>query len=127
MRCIQNKDFGYIYNMWCKDGYYYRNNNEKDVMAAMEQAALTDPEIAARVQMYRYRVLEELYDLRNDPGCINNLIDNPLYAGRLDELRTAMETRMKQSTDPVLRAFQNRYDLEIVRAEFDRIYPDHTG
>jgi N-sulfoglucosamine sulfohydrolase len=127
MRAIQNKQFGYIYNMWCKDGYRYRNNNEKDVMAAMEQAAATDPEIAARVQMYRYRTLEELYDLENDPGCIENLIDNPEYADKLEELRSALETRMRQSTDPVLKAFQNRYDLDIVRAEFNRIYPNHTG
>lgn len=127
MRCIQNKQFGYIYNMWCKDDYRYRNNNEKDVMAAMDAAALTDPEIAARIQVYRYRTIEELYDLENDPGCIENLIDNPAYADQLEELRDAMVTRMQQSTDPVLTAFQNRYDLDIVRAEFNKIYPNHSG
>lgn len=127
MRCIQNKEFGYIYNMWCKDNYYYRNNNEKDVMDAMEEAALTDPEIAARVQVYRYRSIEELYDLENDPGSTVNLIDNPAYAAQLEELRAMMVTRMQESTDPVLYAFQNRYDLDIVRAEFNRIYPNHSG
>jgi len=127
MRCIQNKKFGYIYNMWCKDDYRYRNNNEKDVMDAMEEAALTDPQIAARVQVYRYRTLEELYDLENDPGCLVNLIDTPEYAAQLEELRSAMLTRMQDSTDPLLRAFQNRYDLDIVREEFEKVYPDHSG
>jgi len=77
--------------------------------------------------VYRYRTVEELYDLENDPGCIENLIDNPAYTDQLEELRDAMVTRMQQSTDPVLTAFQNRYDLDIVRAEFNKIYPNHSG
>ncbi|MCK5174468.1 MAG: sulfatase [Planctomycetes bacterium] len=127
MRCIQNKQFGYIYNMWCKDDYWYRNNNEKDVMVAMEEAAATDEQIAARVQVYRYRTVEELYDLENDPGCLVNLIDDPEYASQLEELRSVLTTRMQESTDPVLRAFENRYDLDIVREEFTKVYPDHSG
>jgi hypothetical protein len=34
---------------------------------------------------------------------------------------------MQESTDPVLRAFENRYDLDIVREEFTKVYPNHKG
>jgi len=61
------------------------------------------------------------------PGCLDNLIDTPEYAAQLEELRSAMLTRMQDSTDPLLRAFQNRYDLDIVREEFAKVYPDHSG
>jgi N-sulfoglucosamine sulfohydrolase len=126
MRCIQNKKYGYIYNMWVRDGYYYRNNNEVAVMRTMEAAAANDPAVFARVQMYRYRALEELYDLENDPGCLTNLIDSPKHKARLSVMRKAMEARMKSSGDPLLKAYRNKTNAKIVAEEFNRIYPTHN-
>lgn len=126
MRCVQNKKFGYIYNMWHRDDYYYRNNNEVDVMKAMEEAAENDPAIRARIMQYRYRSLEELYDLENDPGCLNNLVTSPEYRSVLNSLRETMEATMQTSGDPLLKAFQNRNDKSIVQEVFDHVYPDHN-
>ncbi|MDA0348975.1 MAG: sulfatase [Verrucomicrobia bacterium] len=126
MRCIQNKKYGYIYNMWVRDGYYYRNNNEVAVMRTMEAAAATDPAVLARVQMYRYRTLEELYDLDNDPGCLTNLAESPKYKDQLATMRKAMENRMKSSGDPLLKAYRNKTNSKIVAEEFNRIYPTHN-
>ena len=44
-------------------------------MQAMNAAAETDDKIAERVKMFRYRALEEFYDLKKDPDCLVNLID----------------------------------------------------
>jgi N-sulfoglucosamine sulfohydrolase len=126
MRCIQNKKYGYIYNMWVRDGYYYRNNNEGTVMRAMEEAASKDPVVLARVKMYRYRALEELYDLENDPACLNNLVESPKHTSQLAEMRKTMESRMKSSGDPLLKAYQNRFTPKVVAQEFNRIYPNHN-
>lgn len=126
MRCVQNKNFGYIYNMWHRDDYYYRNNNEVDVMKAMEEAAENNPAIKARVLDYRYRSLEELYDLENDPGCLVNLVESPKHRSILESMRTTMEKRMEATGDPLLVAYQNRHDAEVVEAEFNRVYPDHN-
>ncbi len=95
-------------------------------MRAMEAATPNDPAVMARVQMYRFRTLEELYDLEDDPGCLNNLAESPEYKEQLGKMRKAMETRMKASGDPVLKAFRNRYNAKIIAKEFDRIYPDHN-
>jgi len=126
MRCVQNKKFGYIYNMWHRDDYYYRNNNEVDVMKAMEEAAENNPAIKARIMHYRYRSLEELYDLENDPGCLVNLADSPEYRSTLESMRSTMEMRMEASGDPLLNAYRNRHDAGLIEAEFDRVYPDRN-
>jgi hypothetical protein len=112
--------------MWCRDGYYYRNNNEQAVMRTMEAAASNDPAVLERVNMYRYRSLEELYDLENDPGCLKNLAKMPGFKAQLGAMRKAMENRMESSGDPLLKAFRNRFNPKMVAEEFKRIYPDHN-
>ena len=126
MRCVQNKQFGYIFNMWVRDEYRYRNNNEGLCMKAMEEAAKDDPAIAERVRMHRYRVPEELYDLEADSDCLNNLIDDPAYEVQRDAMRAALKHQMKESQDPVLEAFQNRFSSDIVDRVFRATYPDHV-
>ncbi|MCF7847642.1 MAG: sulfatase [Kiritimatiellales bacterium] len=122
MRCIQNRRYSYIYNMWSMDGRWYSNANEHEVMAAMEAEAATDTNIAARIELFRYRVPEELYDIVNDPGSLTNLIASAAHQGILAELRTAMRTRMVQSTDPLLPAFDARDNADAARQVFDDAY-----
>ena len=96
-------------------------------MIAMEEAAEDDPELKTRVMHYRYRSLEELYDLENDPGCLVNLAESPEYRGVLDSLRGTMEESMKESGDPLLRAYRNRDDSKIVEDVFNEVYPDRVS
>jgi len=126
MRSIQNHKYGYIYNMWFRDGYYYRNNNEQMVMRTMEAAAADAPAVLDRVNMYRYRTLEELYDMENDPGCLKNLAKLPEFKGELEAMQKAMEDRMRSSGDPLLKTYRNRFNTKTVAKEFDRIYPNHN-
>jgi hypothetical protein len=112
--------------MWHRDDYYYRNNNEVDVMRAMEEAAGDNPAIMARIMQYRYRSLEELYDLENDPGCLANLADSPEYRSIIDSMRGEMEDAMERNGDPLLNAYRNRHDAKVVEEEFDRVYPDRN-
>ena len=43
---------------------------------------------------------EELYDVREDPGCLNNLAENPEYAKVLKRLRSRMNAYLKKTGDP---------------------------
>ena len=43
---------------------------------------------------------EELYDIREDPGCLNNLAGNPDYAEVQERLRTRMNAYLKKTGDP---------------------------
>ena len=40
--------------------------------------------IEKRVALFLYRVVEEFYDLENDPDALHNLIDDPAYAGEVE-------------------------------------------
>lgn len=117
MRCVQNENFGYIYNPFSDGKYWYRNNNEGLTMAAMNKAAAADPAIQARVDLFRYRVPEEFYDLKNDPDCLNNLIGVPEYADAVKQLQDRLVAHMQQTEDPMLAAFVHRSD----RSKVDEI------
>lgn len=114
MRCVQNAKYGYIYNPFSDGKHLYRNNNEGKSMAAMNQAARTDPAIAARVQLFRYRVAEEFYDLESDPDCLINLIDSSEHRDAIESLQVKLRDWMSATGDPMLAAFENRSDRTLV-------------
>ncbi len=117
MRCVQNAKYGYIYNPFSDGKHWYRNNNEGKSMAAMQAAAKTDPEIAARIDLFRYRVPEEFYDLEDDPDCLHNLIDDPALQAAVAALQAQLVAHMTRTDDPMLAAFQHRTN----RAEVDKV------
>jgi len=122
MRCVQDGKYGYIFNAWSDGSYVYRNNNEGMCMKAMNVAAKTDKEIAERVKMFRYRTLEELYDMENDPDCLVNLVDNPEQKKTLERLCGEMAAWMKRTGDPLLPAFEKRHDDAARKAALGAVY-----
>jgi len=125
MRCVQDRQFGYIFTPWSDGTFYYRNNNEGLTMKAMVEAAQTDPGVAQRVRVFRYRTLEEFYDLRNDPDCLVNLLDSPERRGDVERFRGLLREWMKQTGDPLLPAFENRRSPEEVRAVLTKVYGEN--
>ncbi|MDF1753659.1 MAG: sulfatase [Verrucomicrobiales bacterium] len=122
MRSVQTAQYGYIYNPFSDGKFWYRNNNEGKTMAAMNQAAETDPAIKARVDLFRYRVPEEFYDLEKDPDCLINLIDSASHAAEIDKLRELLRVQMEKTDDPILTAFQNRDDRAVVDQVLEATY-----
>ena len=123
MRAVQNSRFCYIYNPFSDQKHWYRNNNEGKTMAAMNAAAKSDQAIAERIQLFRYRVPEEFYDLLHDPNCLHNLIGKAEHASTLATMQDKLVQHMKQTSDPMLDAFLNRSD----RAAVDQILLDTYG
>jgi N-sulfoglucosamine sulfohydrolase len=54
-----------------------------------------------------YRAPEELYDLKKDPGCWNNLAQNPDYKEKLNEYRKKLYKEMTETADPELSVFNH--------------------
>ena len=125
MRCVQDKQFGYIFSPWADGKFWYRNNNEGLTMKAMVEAAQTDPKTAQRVNMFRYRAAEELYDLASDPDCIENLADKPKFADELNKRRSELRDWMIRTGDPLLKAFDNRNSPEKLKAALLEINGDN--
>ncbi len=46
-----------------------------------------------------FRPAEEMFDIRKDPACLNNLAANPAFAEQTAELRTQLETYLKETGD----------------------------
>ena len=93
------------------------------VMKAMTKWAPKRPELMARVDLFRHRVPEELYDLQTDPDGMTNLVDKPEYKGKLQRLKAGLKEYMKISTDPMLPAFNNPTD----RAAIDKLILNTYG
>ena len=58
------------------------------------------------VKLFDYRVVEEFYDMKNDPSCLVNLIDAAEYQETIDTFRDKMYEYMKNSNDPLLNSFE---------------------
>jgi N-sulfoglucosamine sulfohydrolase len=109
MRCVQSRHFGYIFNPWSDGERVFKNESQAGrTMRAMQAAAEDDPAIAERVELFLHRVPEELYDFRNDPDALRNLIDDPRYAAELHSLQAELERWMETVDDPALAAFCDR-------------------
>ena len=64
-----------------------------------------DPVVAARINHSRYRTIEELYDLEQDPNCLTNRVDNPAYRNDLEQMRKRLGNWMKKTGDRALGCF----------------------
>ncbi len=124
MRGVQTDHYLYIYNAWVNGKRVYANNNEGMTMEAMEKAAGQNQEIEKRVHFFRHRVPEEFYNLKEDPECLNNLVDDPAYAKPLNDFRQKLVVQMQKSNDPLLEIYLNRYDQDEILSQLYRIYPN---
>ena len=91
-------------------------------MQAMVAAAKTDKAIAARVNLFRHRIPEELYDLEKDPDCLHNLMDNPEYKPIIESMQKKLNAQMTKTKDPILKAFENRTDQVKVEEAMTEAY-----
>ncbi len=117
MRAVQAKRLLYLFNPW--------SNGERVMATAttgtptyrrMAQLAETDDALAARHDLYQHRVVEELYDIQNDPDCLVNLIEAPAQQAELARLRKALETWMVATGDHMLPVFRKRDDPAVGEA-----------
>jgi len=125
MRCVQDRRHGYIFNGWSDGATKYRNNNEGLCMKGMEEAAKTDPAVAQRVKVFRYRTPEELYDLERDPDCLTNLAGSSEHQNVLRSYQKQLRDWMVATVDPLLATFDKRGDPKQMKAEMESSYRTH--
>jgi N-sulfoglucosamine sulfohydrolase len=116
MRCVQSHRFAYIFNPWSDGERIFRNESQSGLtFKAMQAAAKTNPEIAARVRLFQYRVVHEFYDVANDPDALHNLIDDPKYEQQIERMRSELLEWMKHTNDPAMEALQNHDSPEALK------------
>lgn len=107
IRGIQTPEYLYLFNPWSDGNRAFKTATQGTATyRRMKELAATEPAIAARLDLFDHRVLEELYDVVNDPDCLNNLVDSPEHREELDSLRGKLVAWMKETEDPMLRAYE---------------------
>ena len=87
----------------------------------MAALASSDKKLAARLDLYKHRVPEELYDVANDPDCLHNLIAHPKHQAALPALHAELAAWMKRTKDPMLEVFQKRADANLREAYVQKV------
>jgi N-sulfoglucosamine sulfohydrolase len=115
MRSVLNDRFSYIYNFWA-DGKTSMTGDATGGLTwkAMLAAAKTDSAVARRVNFYKFRTPEELYDYKNDPDALHNLIDDPAYQQEIKKLRKKMLKLMIKYKDPAYEAYRDRNKKDVI-------------
>jgi len=101
IRAVRTERYKYIRN-FLTDRPYMQPNYRDDWESVKLMRRLYEEGKLNKVQasfMSDVRPEEELYDLINDPHEINNLADNPEFAGELTHHRRILEQWMKETDD----------------------------
>jgi N-sulfoglucosamine sulfohydrolase len=112
MRAVNDGDYLYIWNGWSDGKTQFRNESMSGLTFKTMKNA-DDPKIRARADFYLHRTREELYNLKEDPDCLENLLDEPgsEHAGRVSAMTKDLWNWMKEVNDPDLELFQNQVKL----------------
>ena len=122
MRGVQTKRFLYLFNPWSNGERVFATATTGTVTyRRMVALAKTDKRLAFRLQIYKHRVPEELYDVAKDPDCLVNLIDYPQHQDELKKLRATLDAWMVRSKDPMLEVFRKREDRDFVEAYVQKL------
>lgn len=127
MRAVQTSRFLYIFNPWSSPPppeilrpWSLRRFTMRsaamgtDTWRTMVDLSRYDLRLAWRVDLFRHRVPEELYDVQADPDCLENLVDDPRYSTQLAGLRSDLEQWMRSTGDHALVPFERRNDQEFL-------------
>ena len=88
----------------------------------MVDLASSDKSLSARLNLYKHRVPEELYDVTKDPDCLVNLINHPEHQIELYVLQTKLQAWMIKTQDiPMLEVFRKREDAGFVEAYVQKL------
>jgi len=128
MRSIQGKRFSYIFNPFSDGENVFRTATQGTMTyRRMKELAETDEAIAARVELFDHRVVEEFYDYDKDPDALVNLIDNPEYAQQVQEFREQLEQVMVATNDHALEPFRSRDDPAALAAYMTKVQEEATA
>ncbi len=98
MFAIHDKDFVYIYSPWSNGERVFVNCSWAGItFAAMNKYEGSDPAVLERLNFFKTRTREELYDAKRDPDALNNLANDAKYAQKVENYRAKMLEWMNQT------------------------------
>jgi N-sulfoglucosamine sulfohydrolase len=117
MRAIQTRNLLYIFNPWSNGTRAMATaTTGTSTYRRMAELAKTESPIEARHELFRHRVVEELYDTEKDPNCLNNLLTSSSHEVEANNMRETLEAWMVRTCDGMLTVFRNRQDPAALEA-----------
>lgn len=116
VRGIATKDFLYLHNFepsrWPSGNPEtgYLDTDASPTKTFILQQHRRDPNDAHWEVCFGKRPAEELYDLRRDPDCINNLAQIPEHGSTREQLKARLFARLKEQGDPRMRGEGHIFD-----------------
>jgi N-sulfoglucosamine sulfohydrolase len=113
---IHMRDWVYIYNPWV-DGTKEVHNSDYTrsiSLAAIWAAADTVPSIKKRSDFHKYRIVEELYNVRQDPHSYVNLAYDKEFEKRVKAMRQLLADWMEETDHPALELIKDPYNKELI-------------
>ena len=112
----------YLFNPWSNgERVFATATNGTVTCKRMIALAEEDEEMNQRLELYRFRVPQELYQVKRDPDCLENLIDYSSKSKEKRRLQKLLEDWMVRTGDPILECFQKRDDPEFVEAYVQKL------
>ncbi|MGI9446668.1 MAG: sulfatase family protein [Pirellulales bacterium] len=121
MRGVETPEYLYLFNPWSDGEDIMRTATQgTKTYKRMKELAPTSEEIRQRLDLFEHRVVEELYNVQEDPDCLINLIDSKSHQSVLEDMRNRLKIWMEETSDPAIVAFEGRKDEAIRRAYVDK-------
>lgn len=122
MRAIETRQYLYIFNPWSNGELKMATaTNGTDTYKRMKVLATTDSDIAKRLNVADFRSLEELYDVKSDPDCLNNLVNRPGMKDVVKRLQGQLLYHMQKTGDPVAEVLAHKKDADFVARYMERV------
>jgi len=107
-RAIIDKEYLYVWN-----SYVIRSKGRQRFQTSwidVVQSSLNadHPRLLAKIEAIINKPAEELFDLTNDPGCWDNLAQDPAHVGTLNEYRMKLSSEMESTSDPEWPLFEKQ-------------------
>ena len=115
---VQTDEYMYIFNPWSDGEYKFQNDCQGGpAFRSMVNESDKSPDIKSRVELFWYRVREELYDVRKDRDALNNLAGDAGYSRQLKKMRKMLLDWMKKENVTAYDCLMQPYD-EAVREDY---------
>lgn len=114
MFAIHDADFCYIYNAWADGDRIFKNCAWAGLtFASMVEEADSNEFIKKRLQFFKYRTSEELYDIQKDKDGLRNLIEEKKYKKTVEKYRALLLEWMQKENSQALPMFKDRENVEL--------------
>jgi N-sulfoglucosamine sulfohydrolase len=113
MRAIQTKKYLYLYNPWSNGTRVFATaTTGTATYRQLAKLAPTNESLAERLEIYQHRVVEEFFDVEQDPDCTVNLIHSEKHQQLIQQQRDRLLAWMQETGDPMIVIFRDRENAE---------------